>query len=74
MLNRHRSEGQSPERPVYKGIFTTSLSPAEGSDLDKLVRPLSRGRKDILCLFNTDLLAEILNYRHSAENHTARPF
>ena len=27
------------------------MTPAEGSDLDKVVRPLSRGRKTILYLF-----------------------
>ena len=48
MLNRHRSEGRSPERPVYKSVFPSSMTPAEGSDLDRVVRPLSRGRYGVL--------------------------
>ena len=48
VLNRHRSEGRSPERPVCKRIFPNSMTPAEGSDPDKVVRPLNRGRKGVL--------------------------
>ena len=33
---------------MYKGIFFISMIPAEGSDLDKVVRPLSGGRKGVL--------------------------
>ena len=44
MLNRHRSEGQSPERPVCKSILPHPMTPVEGSDQEKVVRPLSRGR------------------------------
>ena len=40
-----------PLRPVCKSIFPSSLTPAEGSDLDKIVRPLHWGRKGVLYLF-----------------------
>ena len=33
---------------MYKSVFSTSMTPVEGSDLDKGVRPLSRGRKGVL--------------------------
>ena len=33
---------------MCKSIFPTSMTPAEGSDLDKVVRPLSRGRRGVL--------------------------
>ena len=37
LLNRHRSKGQSPARPVYNEISPTFTTPAEGSDNPQLM-------------------------------------
>ena len=64
------------------------MTPAEGSDLDKVVRPLSRGRKGVLhivihrssalraltCAYLARTSAEVRAKRHPAKNHTARLF
>ena len=65
------------------------MTPAEGSDLDKFVRPLSRGRKGVLYIvihrssalraltcayFNLDPSAGVLTLKHSAKNHSQDSF
>ncbi len=63
------------------------MTPAEGSDLDKVVRPLSRGRKGVLhlflhrssalraltCAYLARTSAEVLSHCHSDEFHSVRP-